>query len=156
MNKRRRRFLADFGASEIVREPPAVTACGSSRVLRGSTTLSLRSIHRHPFHLPIIKGSQITRGPPCLEARDLGWHLDDIIAKPHLPQTQAWGQISKKNWSNGEGLFLARLALPRRPNKCATHQGAREPTLCPSLRTIPSSCCHTSMPFLHVLISLAQ
>ena len=33
-------------------------------LLYGSTTLSSRSIHRHPFQLPSIRGSQITRDTP--------------------------------------------------------------------------------------------
>ena len=59
---RRRRILEKFWTSGIVQEPPAVTVCGSSRVLCGSSILSSRSIHRHPSHLYSIKGSQITRG----------------------------------------------------------------------------------------------
>ena len=58
-------FLAmGNSTSGIVQEPPVVTAKSSMEVLTSSRILSSRSIHRHPFHLPNLKGSQITRGAP--------------------------------------------------------------------------------------------
>ena len=48
----------------IVCEPPVVTVCDPSRDFCDPAILSSRSIHRHPFHLLNLKGSQITRGPP--------------------------------------------------------------------------------------------
>ena len=60
---RRRRLLEKFWTSEIVRKPPAVTVSEATWDFFEATILSLRSIHRHPFNLPIPKDSQITRYP---------------------------------------------------------------------------------------------
>ena len=60
---RRRRILEKFWTSGTVRKPPAVTVSRSSRDFCRSSILSWRSIHRHPFHLLNLKGSQNRHGP---------------------------------------------------------------------------------------------
>ena len=60
-----------------------------SRVLCGPAILSSRSLHRHPFHILNLKGSQITRGPPP------AWGPRPELKRDYVPDPSRFLELSR-------------------------------------------------------------